>query len=112
MSQQLQFDKKMKRLSLKHRRLARGAVTSVNHDGLIIARPKRASGDFPLKGILLTVAAFFLFKGYLLAAEGPITYLERVAELENGSTVGKIGAFVMQADVLTMYIAEHLARFV
>lgn len=112
MSQQLQFDRKMKRMSRKHRRLARGAIASVNHDGLIIARPKRASGEFPIKGILLSVAAFFVFKGFLLASEGQITYLERVTELSTEGVIGKIGAFVMQADPLTMWIASYLVRFV
>ncbi len=99
------FDRRLKRIVRQHRRMANGAVHSVNSSGLIVARPRLYNPRFPLKGLLLLVVAGFAFKGYLHATLGGGVYDARVAELSAGSSVEKAGAWVMQPDPATMVIS-------
>lgn len=100
------FDRRLKRIVRNHRRMSHGVVHSVNSNGLIVARPRLYNPKFPLKGLLLAVVAMFAFKGFLYASLGAETFDLRVAELAAGSSVEKVGAWVMQADVGTTTIAE------
>jgi hypothetical protein len=102
------FDKRLKRIVRRHDRMANGVVTSVNADGLIVARPRVYRPKFPLKGLLALVVTGFLFKGFLFAAIGAPAYEERVANLSGGSYVEQAGAWVMQPDVATVFIAEQV----
>ena len=104
----LQFDKRLRRINRKHARMQRGVIASVNHDGLIIARPRRTAPRFPVRGMILLLAAFFVFKGGLYAYLGPITYNERVGTLASGTQVEQAGAWAMQADPVTIWIAQNL----
>lgn len=105
------FDKRLRRIHRHHRKLSHGYVTSVNHDGLIIARPRRHGPRFPWKGLMVTVALFLLFKGFLFANLGAATFGERVEKLNSGTIVEKAGAFAMQADPATLWIAEQIGPF-
>ncbi|NSX54226.1 hypothetical protein HRQ87_05385 [Sulfitobacter sp. 1151] len=91
--------------------MSRGVVTSVNHDGLIIARPRRAAPRFPVKGIILMIIAFFAFKGFLLAQLGDATYGQRIATLQQGTGVEQAGAWAMQVDPLTQWIAGQIGTY-
>lgn len=106
------FDQRLRRISKQHRKLAGGYVTSVNHDGLIIARPRRHGPRFPWKGLMLTAAMFLLFKGFLFASLGEITYEERVAKLRAGTVVEQAGAFAMQADPATLWVSSQIRRYI
>lgn len=99
------FDRRLKRIVRNHKRLSYGVVHTVNSNGLIVARPRIYNPKFPAKGLLLTVVAMFVFKGFLFANLGSETFNLRVAELAAGSAVEKAGAWVMQADVATVTIA-------
>jgi len=99
------FDRRLKRIVRNHQRMSHGVVHSVNSNGLIVARPRIYNPKFPIKGLLLTVAAMFVFKGFLFASLGAETFNARLAELAAGSTVDKAGAWVMQADTATVAIA-------
>jgi hypothetical protein len=103
------FDKRLKQIVRKHERLAKGAVTTVTADGLIVARPRVYRPRFPLRGILLLVIIGFLFKGLFLASVGEVAYGERVSALSQGSMMDKAGAWVMQIDPATLLIADFLA---
>lgn len=99
------FDRRLKRIVRKHKRMENGVTHSVSKTGLIVARPRIYNPKFPMKGLILAVLAMFAFKGYLYASLGEQTYSSRVAELASGSTVEKAGAWVMQADPATSMIA-------
>ncbi len=108
----LPFEKRLRTISRRHDRMNRsGVVHSVNHDGLIVARPRRRSLRFPLRGLLLLIAAGFAFKGYLLADLGPATYGDRVSVLQAGTIVEQGGAWLMQADPATVWIAEQINSY-
>ena len=102
------FDKRLKRIVRRHDRMANGVVRTVNADGLIVARPRIYKPRFPLKGLLVLVAVGFLFKGFLFTTLGTEGYADRVAMLQNGTVMEKAGAWVMQPDPATLFIADQL----
>lgn len=102
------FGKRVRRINKRHRKMARGFVPSVNHDGLIVARVRRSGPRFPWKGIALCFIAFFAFKGFLLVQLGQSTYNDRVGKLESGTMVEQAGAYVMSADPVTRWIAGQI----
>lgn len=101
------FDKRLSKIDRKNRKLARGYKTRVEANGLIRARPTR-SFHFPLRGALLLVAGFFLFKAFMLASVGPGAYIDRLALLESGTIVESAGSWVLQIDPLTQYLASQM----
>ena len=105
---QLQFNQRLNLLARKHQTMARGYVTRVQPDGLIVARPRRQSARLPRKAVVLFLLAFFAFKAFLVANLGPLAYDDRLARLQAGTVIEKGGAFVMQADPLTMYLAKQI----
>ncbi len=105
------FGKRLRRIRKRHRKLAQGYVQTINHDGLIIAKPRRRRSVFPWKGIALMLVALFAFKGVLHAQLGATTYDRRVATLQNGTIVEKAGAWAMQADPLTLWISAQVRSF-
>ena len=104
------FDKRLKQIERRHEKMSRGVVRSMNSDGLIVARPRVYKPRFPLKGLAVLLFAGFLFKGFVFASLGQGTYADRVASLENGSVMEQAGAWVMQPDIATIYIAEMLSK--
>ncbi|MEL7213255.1 MAG: hypothetical protein AAGK92_11365 [Pseudomonadota bacterium] len=107
----LQFDDRVRSLQRKHRRMAGGVVHSVNHDGLIIARPRRGRIHVPIKGLFLMVSAFFIFKAFLLGYLGSITYLERVEKLSLGTLVEQAGAALMKPDPISIWLLDTYRLF-
>ncbi len=103
------FGKRVKRINKHHRKLSNGYITSVNHDGLIIAKVRRSGPRFPWKGIALCFAAFFVFKGFLLSQLGETTYNERVVSLQQGTVIEQAGAYAMSADPVTVMISEQIS---
>ena len=103
------FDTRLRKIDRRNRQLARGYVTSVNHDGLIIAKPRRQARGFPLRGLLMVLVALMAFKVFLYLQIGPATYEERVISLSQGNVVEQIGAYAMTADPVTVWIASLFA---
>lgn len=106
------FDKRLRRVTRRHNKLSRGYVHSVNHDGLIVATPRRQRREsrFPVRGLFLVVMGVLLFKGFLYAQLGGATYNNRLAKLQSGTEVEKVGAFMMTADPATLWVAEQLNK--
>ncbi|MEO1638385.1 MAG: hypothetical protein AAFU41_03975 [Pseudomonadota bacterium] len=103
------FDKRLKRIVRRHEKInSAGAVKTVNSDGLIVARPRLYKPRFPLKGLAVVLFLGFLFKGFLFAYLGDEGYAERVATLQGGSALEQAGAWIMQPDPATAFIAEGI----
>jgi len=109
---QARFEKRIRRINKRHRKLARGYVAEVNGDGLIVVRPQRRTARFPWKGVALMFVALFAFKGILHAQLGAATFDERVGKLGNGTVVEKAGAWVMQADPVTLWVSSQVTPLV
>ena len=106
------FDRRLKLIGKKRARLADGYVSKVGKDGLIIFRPKRREGGFPIKGLALLVIGFFVFKGLILAHLGEGTFDARLTQLSQGSVVEQAGAWIMQSDPVSQTIAQQVRPFV
>lgn len=102
------FDKRLKRIVRRHERMSNGVVRTVNADGLIVSRPRVYRPRFPLKGLVAILITGFLFKGFLFAGLGEEAYAQRVGVLEQGSVVEQAGAWVMQPDIATLFIADGI----
>ena len=104
------FVKRLNDLGRKHQKMSRGKiVTKVTRDGLIVAEPKKASllpGTGVLKLVMLLLIGFLSFKSFTLAAVGPVTYNERLAKLENGTVIEKMGAKALAIDPVSEAVAE------
>lgn len=101
------FDKRLRQIDRKNRKLARGYRNKLMPNGVI--QPKAVRGfHFPLKGFLLLAGGFFLFKAFMLSSIGPVTYEDRLSVLEAGTVVEQAGAWMMQVDPVTAFVAEQM----
>ncbi|MEY8841766.1 hypothetical protein AB9K41_22285 [Cribrihabitans sp. XS_ASV171] len=105
---QVDFDRRVRRLAKKHNALAGGYRTQMRPDGLIVMKPRRARPGISLRAVIVFVAGFLLFKGVLLASVGLQTYEDRVTRLAQGTTAERAGAWVMQADPVSLRVSEIL----
>jgi len=53
-----------------------------------------------------------LFKGFLFAYLGEVSYLERVAALQSGTLMEQAGAWLMQPDPATMIVANGVQAII
>ncbi|WP_293573336.1 hypothetical protein [Phaeobacter sp.] len=103
------FYARLDRLERKHEAMAsRGYTARVRADGLVVVKPKRIQSRISGRSLILFVAAFFLFKGFLLATLGFGSYDFRVAQLREGTALERAGAFVMERDPVSQFIAEKI----
>jgi len=102
------FDKRLGKIVRNHQRMSHGVAHSVGKDGLITARPRTYNPKFPLKGLVLLIAAAFLFKAYIHASLGAADYNSRLEPLADGTLFEKAGAWVMQADTVTLMVSSVL----
>lgn len=72
-------------------------------------RPVRRSY---LRTALLVAGSFLLIKSLLLLQIGEANYQDRVARLKTGGYVETAGAYVMQMDPVTVWVAEKLREIV
>jgi hypothetical protein len=103
------FGMRLRRIDRRHRKLSDGYVTSVNHDGLIIAVPRRRRIRVPFAGIALLAVGVLALKGMVHAQLGPEVYEARIAGLAQGGQIERAGAWVMQPDPLTLWISQQAA---
>lgn len=90
------------------RLVRRGYTARVDKNGIIIAKPKVKRLRLPVKGAFLMVTGFLCFKALMLSANGPETYKERLAILQNGNVVEVVGSHVLAIDPATQYIANKM----
>lgn len=107
-----EFDRRMNRISKRHSKLSRGYVTTVNSDGLVVAKPSRKGGSGTLRGLIVIVAVMMLFKGFLHSQLGPVGYQDRVDALAAGTIFEQAGAFVMVSDPVTEWLSVKFSSLV
>jgi hypothetical protein len=104
----IEFDKRLRRIQRRNRRLSRGAVPYIDSTGLVTFRPRRQGLRLPLRGLLLLVVGFIAFKGLVLAHLGTDLYQDRLALLRAGTVIEQGGAWAMQIDPATEWVAGQL----
>ena len=103
-----QFEERLARIEMNRRKLKGGEIYPVNHDGLIIARPRRRPlHRRPLHMLVVLLVGVVLFKAALYGMTGAVTYNHRIAELANGPVWDQAAAWVMSADSLTQWLAQQ-----
>lgn len=105
------FDKRMERILRKHQNIAHGYVPVLTEDGLIVAAPKKRPLRLPLRLMATTLVLAMAFKIMLFVAIGETAYAERVASLQAGGEWERVGAWVMAADPVTVWVADQIAIF-
>lgn len=106
------FNKRLNTIEKRHQKLSSGYVRLEERNGLLVpVRRAKTRRGFPVRGLFLTLVMFLGFKGFLLAYLGAITYVDRHAQLEQGSAIEKAGAWAMRPDPATVWIAEQIKPF-
>jgi len=104
------FSARLREIDQRHQRLASGYVRLEERDGLLVpVEAVKLRRGMPLRGVSLILGMFLVFKGFLLAYLGPVTYANRVGELTGGTLVEKLGGWIMQADPVTHWIASQFS---
>jgi len=85
-----------------------GYAATLRGDGLIVIEPRKFQFKLPLRGFVLLMGAFMLFKGFMLSHLGDAAYQTRLDVLNTGSKFGQAGAFVMGVDPVTRVQARYL----
>lgn len=107
-----EFDRRMRRISRRHSKLSHGYVTTVNSDGLVVAKPQRKGHRGTLRGLIVIIAVMMVFKGFLHAQLGAPAYQDRVDALAAGSVFEQAGAWVMTADPITQWLSLKISSLV
>ncbi|MEW2912683.1 hypothetical protein [Leisingera sp. JC11] len=103
-----QFQSRLKHINRKHTAMSEGFSAKMRPDGLLVIQPRRVQSRISARTVVFFAAAFLLFKGFLMAALGFGSYDERVRALAEGSVIERAGAFVMQADPASVYVAQKI----
>ncbi|MGX9355403.1 hypothetical protein ACS3SW_09645 [Roseobacteraceae bacterium S113] len=106
MDASLKFDKRVRTIARKNRRIARGHTSYIDATGVIRKKPSGSVlSGVPIKGLLMMVIGFAVFKAIVLASAGKATYESRVDILASGTPFEQAGAWVMQIDPATQFLA-------
>ncbi|WP_121632902.1 hypothetical protein [Tropicibacter alexandrii] len=97
-----EFRKRQSAITRKHSRMARGYVNKLDKtSGVIVQQPDSKTGSVGRSVLLRVAVAFMVLKVLTLSWLGPELYESHLAQLREGSTVERAGAFVMQVDPVT-----------
>jgi len=103
-----EFHRRLSALSRKHAAMSQGYKTTLRSDGLVLAKPKSRKLRILWRPVLVMAVLVTMFKVYVLVSLGPQDYAARVARLEQGSDVERVGAVLMTADPVTRAFAAAL----
>jgi len=107
---QLEFDQRVNRLTKKHNKMSRGYRTTMRSDGLVVMKPQRVRSAVSLKFLVFSFLGVFAFKALLLSNLGPSGYEYRIDSLAQGTPVEQAGAWIMQIDPITQFMATQLNK--
>jgi hypothetical protein len=109
----LEFQKRLREIDQRHKRLAVGYVRLEERNGLLVpVEAKRIRRGVNLRGMAIALGMFLVFKGFLLAYLGPVTYASRLGALEEGTVFEQVGGWIMRADPITHWIASQFSLFI
>lgn len=102
--QMQEFYGRLKRVDRIHRRGGGFEAPGTLGRSYYTARPRRSL----LRPLLLLVAGFMILKAVLLVQIGEADFQGRVATLNEGSQLEQIGAWALQMDPATIWLAEQM----
>jgi len=106
------FDKRVRRISRRNRKLARGHVNYIDSTGIIRQRARLGLGGLPIRGLLLIAFSFFCFKGLLIAHQGSVQYNDRLTLLQEGTIFEQAAGWAMQIEPVSLKFAAFLSILV
>lgn len=107
---QLEFNQRIHKLNKKHAKMSRGYRATMRKDGLVVMRPQRVRSAVSAKVLLFCALGFFAFKAFLLSSLGPTGYQYRIDSLNAGTPVEQAGAWIMQVDPVSEFLAVQLNK--
>ena len=102
------FGRRLDRINKRHGKMANGYVTVMNADGLLVNRAQRRGFRFPWRFVALLAVSFIVIKAILIAGLGASEYQARAVSLQAGTTVEQFGAWAMQPDPVTNWVAAQI----
>lgn len=101
---QRDFAQRITRMKRRHHALGTGYTARLRGDGLIVVQPRQLRFRLPVRGFVLLMASFMIFKAVVLTHLGDTAYQARLDVLKTG-TFGDVGAWVMGVDPVTQSLA-------
>lgn len=101
---QRDFAQRVTRVTKRHQALGTGYTARLRADGLIVVQPRQLRFRLPLRGFVLLMVSFVVFKAVVLNHMGEAAYQARLDVLKSG-TFGDAGAWVMGVDPVTQSLA-------
>lgn len=103
------FNQRIGAVDKKLSRRGRSSIVArVDANGIVYAKATRRSRGFPIKGLLLLILAFFCFKAFMVSANGPASYEERLSVLQKGAVIEAAGAHLLAVDPFSQFIADQM----
>lgn len=103
------FEKNVRTIARKNRRIARGHTTYIDETGILRKRATESvASGLPIKGLLTMVLGFILFKSVVLASIGEASYGQRLDLLTSGTPFEQVGAWALGIDPVTAIIGGML----
>lgn len=106
------FQKRMRHIERRHSKLSKGYLMTVTHDGLVVPQPRRLNLRFPVRALLVAALSVVFFKAFALAFLGTASYDARISALASGTAAERMGAFLMQADPVSRFVADKIAPYI
>lgn len=103
---------KAKRAPRKDAQTAKARWDRGQDDGIIILQYYNNGTAAGLRRLALLVAAFLVFKGFVIAYLGAVVHAQAVQQLSQGNLFEKAGAFVMYPDFASSSVASLLVQLV
>ena len=103
------FKERLSRLARKHHAMGQGYVMRLLPDGLMVPEPVKVRIELPYRVTTLLIVALLVFKGFLIASIGAQPYQDRLFTLQDGTMVEQAGAWVLQPDRVSTFIADRIA---
>lgn len=112
-----EFDARIKSVGRKHQQMEAGFRTEIDDTGLLVQKPAgkamRKVGRFlPIRSLGLMAAIGLVYKAFLLTQLGADSYSAKVTGLMAGDSVERVGGWLMQADPVTLRIADLIGPWV
>lgn len=112
MDSSLKFDKRVRTIARKNRRLARGYTTYIDEMGVLRKKQTRQGPQVPVRGLILLTIGFTMFKAFVLVNIGRAAYDLRIDTLNSGTIFEQAGAWMLQVDPLTRFAAGLLSSVI
>ncbi|WP_322866441.1 hypothetical protein U5922_009695 [Aquicoccus sp. G2-2] len=106
------FDRRVTVLKKAHRKGRKAYVPIAGPDGVVYVRkPQSKFANVPFRGLLLLALGLVLFKGLAIAQFGALGYDKRLGSLREGTIIEQAGAWVMQPDRVSLYLAGKVGPY-